>query len=94
MLRKGIELGPESSDLAAQLVIVLADQGELRIRVSDEKRKPLPGFGYGEGDPFKGDSTAHEVLWKGRSMDELKGRTIRLEFQLRDADLFTFRARP
>ena len=29
VLRKGIELGPESSDLAAQLVIVLADQGEL-----------------------------------------------------------------
>ena len=28
----------------------------------------------------------------GKSLDELKGRVIRLEFQLKDADLYTFRA--
>ena len=41
---------------------------------------------------FTGDSVALDVRWGGRSIDELKGKVIRLEFQLRDADLYTFRA--
>jgi hypothetical protein len=71
-----------------------ASQGELRVRVSDEKRTTLPGFGYDDGETFKGDSTTHEVRWGGKSMDALKGRNVRLEFVLRDADLYTFRAKP
>ena len=71
-----------------------AGKGEMRVRVSDEKRKVLPGFGYDDGETFKGDSTAREVLWKGKSMDELKGRNVRLEFFLRDADIYSFRAKP
>lgn len=70
-----------------------AGKGELRVRVSDEKRKPLAGFGYDDGETIKSDSTKHEVRWKGKSMDELKDRNVRLEFFMRDADLFTFRAR-
>jgi hypothetical protein len=71
-----------------------ASKGELRVRVSDEKRKPLDGFGYDDGETFKGDSTAHELRWKKQTMDSLKGQLVRLEFLLRDADLFTFRAKP
>jgi hypothetical protein len=76
------------------ILVVNADasKGDLRVRVSDEKRKVLPGFGYDEGETFKGDETAHEMRWKERTMDELKGRNVRLEFLMRDADLFTFRA--
>jgi hypothetical protein len=70
-----------------------AGKGELRVRVTDEKRKPLAGFGYDDGETFTGDSTAHEIRWKDRTMDELKDQKVRLEFMLRDADLFTFRAR-
>jgi hypothetical protein len=70
-----------------------ASKGELKVRVSDEKRKVLPGFDYDDGDAFKGDSTAHEVLWKGKSMDELRGRNVRLEFFVRDADIYTLRAK-
>jgi len=35
---------------------------------------------------------AHRVAWKGKLLDALKGEVIRLEFLLRDADLYTFRA--
>jgi len=69
-----------------------ASKGEMRVRVSDEKRRPLDGFGYEDMETFTGDSTAIEVEWRGKSLNELQGRAIRLEFHLRDADLFTFRA--
>lgn len=69
-----------------------ASQGELRIRVSDERRKPITGFDYDDMPAFTGDSVRHEVKWGGKSLDELNGRVIRLEFQLHDADLYTFSA--
>lgn len=62
------------------------------MRVSDELRKPQPGFDYDDCDVFKGDKVAHEVTWQGKSLDAFAGKVIRLEFQLHDADLYTFRA--
>lgn len=75
------------------LVNADARAGELKVRVSDESRKPVRGYDYDDMPAFTGDSVAHEVKWDGGSLDALKGRVIRLEFQLRDADLYTFRAR-
>ena len=69
-----------------------ASQGELRVRVSDELRKGIPGFEYADGDTFTGDGVNHVVRWRNKSMDSLRGRNIRLEFFLKKADLFTFRA--
>ncbi|WP_395743848.1 hypothetical protein [Prosthecobacter sp.] len=75
-------------------VNVDAHAGGLKVRVSDELRKPVSGFDYADMPVFQGDSVAQTVKWTGRSLDELKGRVIRLEFQLHDADLYTFRAVP
>ena len=69
-----------------------AHPGEMKVRVSDELRKPIAGFNYDDMPAFKGDSVAQEITWKGGSLDALKGKVIRLEFQLKDADLYTFRA--
>jgi hypothetical protein len=76
-------------------LIINADaaQGEISVRISDEKRKPIDGFDYEDCEVFRGDSVAHEVRWKGRSLGELAGRVIRLEMMLKNADLYTFRAR-
>lgn len=68
------------------------NQGELKVRVVDAGRKPLPGFDYEDSVPFTGDSTKHEVKWKKKSIAELKTKVVRLEFQLKMADLYTFRA--
>lgn len=76
------------------LVNADAHSGEMKVRVSDELRKPVKGFDYDDMPAFNGDSVAHEVTWGDKSLDALKGRVIRLEFQLRDADLYTFRAAP
>ncbi len=77
----------------ALLVNADAREGELRVRVSDELRRPIEGFNYDDSGAFSGDSVAHEVSWKGQSLEALKDRVIRLEFLLKDADLYTFRAR-
>jgi hypothetical protein len=69
-----------------------AHAGEMKVRVSDEFRKPVKGFDYDDAPAFSGDSVAHELKWNGKSLDDLKGQIIRLEFQLRDADLYTFRS--
>jgi hypothetical protein len=69
-----------------------AHEGELRVRVSDPLRKPLTGYNYEDGAPFTGDSVSHEVTWGDRSLEALKGQAIRIEFFLKNADLYTFRA--
>lgn len=75
-------------------LVVNADarQGSLAVRISDEARRPLPGFDYPDCVPFSGDSVAAPIQWKSASIDSLAGRTIRLEFFLTNADLYTFRA--
>jgi len=75
------------------LVNADARDGLLRVRVSDEDRRPIAGFDYDDCHPFHDDSVAHEVTWKDRSLDTLRGRVVRLEFFLQDADLYAFRAR-
>src|SRR6185436_19219163 len=69
-----------------------AHAGEMKVRVSDELRKPLKGFNYDDMTPFTGDSVSQEIQWGGKSLDEFKGKVVRLEFQLHEADLYTFRA--
>jgi hypothetical protein len=73
------------------LVNAAATDGVLRVRISDTRRKPIDGFNYGSCNEFSGNSVAHQIRWTDRSLDELKGQTIRLEFYLENADLFTFR---
>lgn len=74
------------------LVNVAAAEGEMTVRVSGVDRQPVDGFNHTDCQPFTGDSTAAEVSWKSHSLDELTGQPIRLEFYLRDADLYSFRA--
>jgi hypothetical protein len=71
-----------------------ASKGELTVRVSGERRQAIPGFNHDNCRAFRGDDTRHTVQWQGRSLNELKGQVVRLEFLLRDADLFTFVASP
>lgn len=69
-----------------------ASAGLLRVRVSDARRKPIEGFDYDACRDFQGDHVAHRIAWKSRQLGELAGQTIRFEFYLQDADLYTFRA--
>lgn len=65
--------------------------GYVKIGVLDESGNPLPGFGVPDAEELAGDEIDRGITWKnGRSIAELKGRTVRLQFILRDADLYSF----
>jgi hypothetical protein len=74
------------------LMNAAARDGEITVRVSGPDRKPLPGFDHADCVPFRGDATAAAVAWKSHALDELRGRPLRLEFFVKNADLYSFRS--
>ena len=73
----------------SQLTVNADVRGDLRLRVLDSRGKPLPGFGFGDMQPLKGDSVAHAVTWAG-ALTSLRDIAVRLDFKLRDVDLYGF----
>ena len=67
-----------------------ASRGMIRARVTDLRRQTIDGFDYPDCEPFQGDGVRHPVSWKGGSLVDFQGRIIRLEFRLRNADLYAF----
>jgi hypothetical protein len=74
------------------LLNVAAPEGEVKVRLSDAKRKVIPGYDYEDCNSFTGDSTSQRMTWKKADINDLKGKTIRLEIFIQNADLYTFRA--
>ena len=73
--------------------------GAMKLEVWDESAQPLEGFAGQSAAPFDGNVPARGLIdpavlrWPGdRSLDELTGRRIRLNFLMRDAHLFSFRS--
>ena len=52
----------------------------------------LLGFDYEECSPLAGSGVSQRVAWKNKSLDELAGQVVRLEFLVTKADLYTFHA--
>ena len=61
--------------------------GFIRIRLLDAEGKALEG--YDSGCLF-GDSIERNVQFE-KPLDVLAGQTIRMEFSMKDADLYSFR---
>jgi hypothetical protein len=64
-----------------------ASKGSLQAQVVDENGNVLKGYAYADCAPVSTDALDAPLQWKGKS-DALKGKTIRLEFALRNARLF------
>lgn len=69
-----------------------AHAGEIKVRLTDARRKVLPGFDYDDCVPIKDDSVRQRVTWKDKSIASLAGQALRLEIFLRNADIYTLRA--
>ena len=67
----------------------VAPGGHARVRVEAADGTPLPGLTEASA-PLAGDSTRHEVTWPGGTVAHLQGERIRLRFELRAAELFSF----
>ena len=53
--------------------------------------KPIPGFGLDDCEPIKGDHIAAGLAWRGGDVRTLRGRSLRLRFDMYKADLFALR---
>lgn len=69
--------------------------GSIQIEIQDSEGNPIPGFSIDDcGDVF-GDAVNRNISWgrnnKKSDISSLEGKIIRLQFILKDADIYSFR---
>jgi hypothetical protein len=63
--------------------------GSVAVEIQDAQGRPIPGYSLEECAPLFGDELSAIVRWKGgEDLAALVGKTVRLRFALRDADLY------
>ncbi|MBC7288835.1 MAG: hypothetical protein H5T86_12535, partial [Armatimonadetes bacterium] len=68
--------------------------GSIRVELQDPVGNAIPGFSLAECPEIFGDFLARPVRWKsGAELASLAGQPVRLRFELRDADLYSFQFR-
>ena len=68
--------------------------GRLRVEIQEETGQPIAGFTLDACHLQYGDQFDRVVSWEsGADVSELAGRPVRLRFELKDADLYSFRFR-
>ena len=66
--------------------------GEIKAELQDKNGKPLKGFSLEDCEPVFGDTIERCVIWKkGADLRSLKGKSVKVRFVLKDADLYSFR---
>lgn len=66
--------------------------GGIRVEIQDEEGSPLEGYALNDAVETIGNEIERSVRWKhGADVSRLAGRTIRLRFVMKDADLFALR---
>ena len=68
--------------------------GSIRVEVQDDTGAACTGFTLADCDEMFGDSLERVVTWRGGDLEALSGQVVRLRFELRDADLYSFRFQP
>ena len=69
--------------------------GSLRVEIQDEAGRPIPGYSLQDSREIFGDSVEQAVSWKRTGhLGSLSGRTVRLRFLLKDADLYALQFLP
>lgn len=69
--------------------------GSIRVEIQGADGKPVPGFALEECPEIWGDEIERVVAWKGGTdVGSLAGKTVRLRFAMKDADVYAFRVKP
>ena len=69
--------------------------GSIRVEIQDEAGRPIPGYSLQDSRELFGDSVEQAVSWKRTSdLSSLSGKTVRLRFLLKDADLYALQFLP
>jgi hypothetical protein len=65
--------------------------GEIRVEIRSAVRdEPLAGWTANDCIPFSGDELDATIRWGDKSLKDLRGKLVRLRFQLKEATLFSF----
>ena len=65
--------------------------GDVHVEILDDAGIVIPGFSRELCDPIFGDTVKRKVSWSGKeNLSSLRGKTIRLRFIMKDADLYAF----
>ena len=77
---------------AGRCLFVNADAlaGFVRAQVEDEAGTPIPGFTFADCTPVVTDSTKAQLRFRGGDLSALRGRVVRLRFEMIAADLYAF----
>ena len=68
--------------------------GRIRVELQDSDGDAIEGFTLDDCPPIYGDTPARTVAWKlGSSLRKLAGKAVRLRFELKDADLYSFQVK-
>ncbi|MBC7967089.1 MAG: hypothetical protein H7Z17_14330 [Fuerstia sp.] len=66
--------------------------GSIRVEIQDEAGRAIPGFAAADCVEVIGNEIDRTVRWKsGSDVSSLAGRTVRLRFVMKDADLYAMR---
>ena len=65
-----------------------AQKGEIRVQVCDASGKAIPGLTFADCQPVKGDALDVAVQWSKASLADVRGKTVVLEFSIKNASLF------
>ncbi len=66
--------------------------GSIKVAILDQSGAPIPGFDSSDCDMQLGDRLDKTVTWKGSSnLSSLAEKKLRLRFEMREADLFSFK---
>ena len=77
-----------------RLSLNIVSKGATRVELQDAEGKALPGFSSADCAPITADHIAHVVSWKGGDLAKLAGKPVRVRFEMKDADLFSFQFQP
>lgn len=68
--------------------------GDIKVEIQDEEGKPISGLSLDDCDTIFGDALERVVTWQGNNdLSSLEGKSVRLRFVLRDADLYSLKFR-
>ena len=66
--------------------------GSVRVEIESASGEPVAGYGLDECPEIFGDEINRRVMWNaGSALDKLAGQPMRLKFEVKDGDLFSFR---
>ncbi len=65
--------------------------GSIRVEIQDANGKAYPGFALDDCPPVFGDTIDRTVTWNnGSDLSALEGKTVRLLYEIKDGDLYSF----